>query len=352
MGYTDLTLKKLFALSGNVCAFPGCDAPVLDTTHGVLTGQICHIKGRSKNGPRYDPNQSEEERNGYENLLVMCSAHNKIVDDEATRDQFPVELLRSIKHAHESRSHNSAVKDDLVERIVARLRPETPAATLTPVVMAMLTKVDHEAGLDYYDFRVELRNDGPKTVREFRIEVEIPRRYMEGTGSFAAEVTSRNPGQTKLFRHTQQNFGREFALYAGDTYPVFQLHYILNKQHYLQGITESIKVFVYSDDEPVSATEYPIAEMLNAERVEMIFAPRREALKKIYEAARNFLGDEGDLTDVTIFLSDEPASGRRSVQLENAYNMAKALAKAGWLWFENEDAMMVRLTDAGIREAS
>ena len=78
-------------------ATTGCTAPVFDTTHGVLTRQICHIKGRSKNGPRYDPGLTEEERNGYPNLLVMCAAHNKIVDDEATHDQFSVELLTEFK---------------------------------------------------------------------------------------------------------------------------------------------------------------------------------------------------------------------------------------------------------------
>jgi hypothetical protein len=50
----------------------------------------------------------------------------------------------------------------------------------------------------------------------------------------------------------------------------------------LQGITESIHVAIYSDDELVTEVDYPIAEMLNAERVEVILGPRRTALRKIY----------------------------------------------------------------------
>jgi hypothetical protein len=99
MTYSEQTLKKLFALAGNECAFPGCTAPIVDTEHGVVTGQICHIKGKSPNGPRYDASQTEAERNGYANLLVMCAPHNKIVDDEETRAQFSVELLTQIKRS-------------------------------------------------------------------------------------------------------------------------------------------------------------------------------------------------------------------------------------------------------------
>ena len=79
----------------------------------------------------------------------------------------------------------------------------------------------------------------------------------------------------------------------------------------------------------------------------------RAAIRKIYEAARDFQGgNDGDLTAVTIFLEDGPIKGKRGVQLEDAYNMALALAKVGWIVMESHDAMTVRLTDAGIRAAT
>lgn len=111
MGYTDQTLKKLFALSGNVCAFPACSAPIVDTDSGVVVGDICHIKGRSENGPRYDPTQTDEERNSYENLLLMCVAHNRIVDGKKTRDQYPVERLQEFKRNHEAQYEGNVVDE-------------------------------------------------------------------------------------------------------------------------------------------------------------------------------------------------------------------------------------------------
>jgi hypothetical protein len=99
--YTEATLKKLFALSGNQCAFPSCLAPIVDDDSGIIVGEICHIAGKSPNGPRYDRSQSDAERNGYDNLLHMCNPHNKIVDHRDTRDQYPPERLRQFKRDHE-----------------------------------------------------------------------------------------------------------------------------------------------------------------------------------------------------------------------------------------------------------
>lgn len=382
MGYSDITLKKLFALSGNECAYPSCTAPIVDTDMDVVVGEICHIKGKSKNGPRYDPTQTEAERNGYENLLVMCGAHNKIVDDLKTRDRFPVELLRKFKQEHEAKHQNTVVDEAALQSWVTHFgsiagsvitthhqsggqnahtitnifaEPPKPQVLLTPVVTSLLTKVDHESDLDFYDVRIALRNDGTRTVREFSIEVEIPEIYMENAGSYAANVNPKRPG-TKMFRHTQQNF-RDFALYSGDSYPVFSLGFILKKRHYLQGIRESIRISIYSNDEPMNVTEHPMADMLNAERVEMVFGPRLTAIKKICQAAWNRIGGDGDPTSETLFLSDEPAPESlppmtRSIYIKDAYNMGKALEKAGWIVFESEDAMSIRLTDEGVRAGS
>lgn len=96
--YAEKMLKRLFACCQNRCAFPGCDLPICEES-GTLTGQICHIKGESPGGPRHDPLQTEAERNGFENLVLMCGRHHHIIDNEVT--QYPVEKLHEIKRAHE-----------------------------------------------------------------------------------------------------------------------------------------------------------------------------------------------------------------------------------------------------------
>lgn len=355
MGYSEPTRLRLAALSGNECAFPGCPAPIFDTEHGVMVGEVCHIKGKKPGSARYDPAQTDDERDAFENLMLMCSPHHDIIDKPATRDAFPVEMLVGYKRAHESRFENTVVKEDVLSqfaRLLAQLAPPKPAVTLTPVVEWLMTKPDNQTGLDYYDFRVALRNDSEKPVREFLLEVEIPGRYMQEGGSIHPEVQSRRAGY-RLFRSTIEQSFPPHVIYPGDTRPVVQLHYIIKRQHYLQGIPEAIRVRVFSGDELVNESEYPIAGMLNAERVEVILGPRIKAIKKIYQAARDFVGtDDGDVTSVTIYLSDEPITGKRGVQLDDAYNMMTALAKAGWVVVEDGDAMSVRITDAGVRAAT
>ena len=92
------TLKRLFALSCNQCAFPGCDTPIVENS-GTVTGIVCHIKARKKKGPRYDPAQTEEERHAFGNLVLMCGRHSKQIDSEPKR--FTVETVLEIKEIHE-----------------------------------------------------------------------------------------------------------------------------------------------------------------------------------------------------------------------------------------------------------
>ena len=37
------TLKRLFAMSGNRCAFPECTLPIVEGS-GIVTGIVCHIR--------------------------------------------------------------------------------------------------------------------------------------------------------------------------------------------------------------------------------------------------------------------------------------------------------------------
>lgn len=105
-----LTIKKLFAMSGNECAMPGCKVEILSES-GVLLGEICHINARSKKGPRFDPSQSNEERNGYGNLLILCPNCHKIIDSR--EDLYPAEALREIKRIHEEYCGRGETDEDM-----------------------------------------------------------------------------------------------------------------------------------------------------------------------------------------------------------------------------------------------
>jgi len=145
MPYPSLaTVKRLFAVSGNCCAFPGCDAPLIDAPSGKVVGRICHIAG--SNGPRHDPQQSAKQRHGYENLLLLCSPHHDVIDADV--DKYTVDVLRLMKARHEHATENTGlttdqaraflniVKESSVNRVVASLNQSggQVAHTITNIV--------------------------------------------------------------------------------------------------------------------------------------------------------------------------------------------------------------------------
>lgn len=91
-------LRNLSIRSKNKCAFPGCDHPILNLD-GDYIAELCHIEAAEPGGPRYNPQQSDEERRSYDNLLFLCHRHHKETDDEAL---YPVTRMKKIKFEHES----------------------------------------------------------------------------------------------------------------------------------------------------------------------------------------------------------------------------------------------------------
>lgn len=100
------TLRRLFALSGNRCAFPGCCSDLINEK-GIFIGQVCHIEAANTKGQRYNENQTEEERRSFDNLVIFCYPHHKETDNVV---EFTTDVLKEIKKNHESR-----YKDNLFE---------------------------------------------------------------------------------------------------------------------------------------------------------------------------------------------------------------------------------------------
>lgn len=91
------TIKKLFALSGNICAYPNCSERIVDSAGNVL-GEICHIEAAEVLGERYNKASNDEARRSYENLILMCSKHHKITNDVK---KYSTGILKQYKATHE-----------------------------------------------------------------------------------------------------------------------------------------------------------------------------------------------------------------------------------------------------------
>jgi hypothetical protein len=66
-----------------------------------ITGEICHIRAVSPTGARHDPEQSAVDRHAYDNLILLCAKHHKVVDDDP--EAYTVQRLIKMKADHTSR---------------------------------------------------------------------------------------------------------------------------------------------------------------------------------------------------------------------------------------------------------
>jgi len=98
----DTELKKLYARSGNSCAFPDCRQPLVPEAAGydqVVLGEAAHIVGEAPGGPRGASALTLEQRNLAANRILLCARHHQLVD--AMSAQYTVERLHAMKADHE-----------------------------------------------------------------------------------------------------------------------------------------------------------------------------------------------------------------------------------------------------------
>ena len=118
--------------SGDRCAFEGCSNPLFDPATGACIGDVCHINGKQPGSPRYDPEQTDEIRNGYDNLVLMCAIHARVIDYRESIGRFTVEVLSQWKSEHESRVIRAYSSDD-------RLRQLTVSSSTDAVARSLLS---------------------------------------------------------------------------------------------------------------------------------------------------------------------------------------------------------------------
>lgn len=101
MAISDRTRKILWGRSGNLCAFCRQLLVAERTPHDAesVVGDECHIIGEKPTAARGAMGVGKNDLDNYDNLLLLCKVHHKLVDDQP--DTYPVEKLHKLKSAHE-----------------------------------------------------------------------------------------------------------------------------------------------------------------------------------------------------------------------------------------------------------
>lgn len=122
--YTDKTLKRLFGLSRNQCAFPGCNVEMTNKSN-AKNSNICHIEAANIGGERYNPNMTDPQRADYLNLILLCVQHHDETNDV---DKYTVDVLKEMKTKHEA-------------EMAKKTNPNLNYSILTTVINA-ISKID------------------------------------------------------------------------------------------------------------------------------------------------------------------------------------------------------------------
>lgn len=142
----DVDRKKLWGRSGSRCAICNAELTTLDGLDSIV-GDEAHIRARNTGGPRHDLEYPPEKVNSYENLILVCKPHHKLIDDNW--EVFTVDLLEEIKNRHESRvrsSLNGPEGNWVREPDIARLNTGTDVVDVVMGSSAYFLSTDHPGG--------------------------------------------------------------------------------------------------------------------------------------------------------------------------------------------------------------
>ena len=97
------TKRILAQRAAYICSNPDCRnntiGPHSYPAKSLSTGIASHICAAAQGGPRYDPNQTTEERQNIANGVWLCATCSPLVDRDVKL--YPAELLRKWRREHE-----------------------------------------------------------------------------------------------------------------------------------------------------------------------------------------------------------------------------------------------------------
>ena len=103
--YRSADIALLWSYSVGICCFPGCNERLVreanNQDQSAVIGEIAHIEAESDAGPRANPSLSDQQRNAYANLILLCPTHHRTAD--ALPSTYTVDVMRGWKAEREAR---------------------------------------------------------------------------------------------------------------------------------------------------------------------------------------------------------------------------------------------------------
>lgn len=137
MSITVKNQKVVWGQSAARCAM--CKKPLIEVmSEGALEplGEIAHIEGENAGSKRYNPNQTDQERNAPNNLLLLCPNDHTLIDRDEI--EYTVEKLKKIKAEH-------------LNFLAVSIKTELPNITFAELQVIVSYLVTSNSGFDQND---------------------------------------------------------------------------------------------------------------------------------------------------------------------------------------------------------
>lgn len=106
MAIREKAIKLLWSNAAGRCSFTDCveRLTVEQAAHSAphTLGEMAHITGKKKGSNRYDEDQTDEQRDSYENLILLCPNHHTLIDKPENEEIYTVDALLEMKTSHEA----------------------------------------------------------------------------------------------------------------------------------------------------------------------------------------------------------------------------------------------------------
>lgn len=167
-------LRALFAKSGNQCAFPGCNHLLINHKNQLI-GEVCHIEAAEEGGERYNPNQTDEERRNFSNLILLCHEHHVETNDVK---EFTVAKLKEMKKLHEDKykTERFEIKEEILKSIMLQINDYWQN-------IEFLNRYKHSAP-DEFKMSVDINKDNIELVDEIIQNVTNLSNYLSDLAKF------------------------------------------------------------------------------------------------------------------------------------------------------------------------
>ena len=114
---TEKSIKLLWPNAAGRCSFTDCGERLTVDQAGESApytfGEMAHIKGKRKGANRYDQKQPADQRDGYENLILLCPTHHTLIDKPENEKEYSVDILLEMKMVHEKSISKRLEAEDL-----------------------------------------------------------------------------------------------------------------------------------------------------------------------------------------------------------------------------------------------